>query len=79
MFVVADGGRVDEQEEAVFVRLNRAVAAILRADIDGWRNRQPRAFEDVLELGGIIVREEDIVMQQRKALCFRNGCPRYRG
>ena len=67
----AFGRGVDEREKSFFVAHFGIVGAILRADIDCWRFRQAAADENIVEFGAVIVREEHIVMHQRRALGAR--------
>ncbi len=78
---VAVGWRVDEAEDAVGLAralfiVEHGSAAVRGAQVDGRIVRQAAAAQDVVELGAIVIREEDVVPGERKALGARRQHPR---
>lgn len=70
--------RVDKREKPFLVARGGIVVAILCADIDRWRFRQAAAGENIVEFGAVILREEHIVMDERRAPGARPHRKRHR-
>ena len=70
--------RVDKREKPFLVARGGIVVAILSADIDRGSFRQAAAGENIVEFGAVILREEHVVMDERRALGARAHRKRHR-
>jgi len=59
---VAIGWRVDEHEKPFRIGVGGpAIVAVLRTDVNRWFPWQRIARKNILELGRVVAREEDVV------------------
>lgn len=77
--LVSRGRRIDDHQKALATGGLGGPVAVLRADVDGrLRGASPRAHE-LVELAGVLPREEDVVVVERKPARMAHERPRHSG